>query len=429
MEQERDTICAPATAAGKAAIAIVRVSGPRAHEAVAALTGGRIDADRRLRLRHLRDPDTGETLDEALVVAFPAGASPTGEPAAEAHVHGGGAVVAAVMRALTAQPSVRLAQPGEFSRRALENGRLDLTQIEGIADLIDAETEAQRRQATRLLQGGLSAAVARWRGGLIEARAFLEAAIDFADEDDIPAEAVREGLARLAPIAGELEAAVAGAAGAALVRSGFEVALIGPPNAGKSSLLNRIAGRDVALTSSIPGTTRDALEVRCAIGSHLVTVIDTAGQRETPDPLEALGVERAQRRADAADLRVVVRAHDAQDAPRHRAGDVLVWNKSDVARGEGLAISAATGEGVDDLLAVIGEVLAQRTAEDGLLSRSRHATCVATALRHVQTALDAAPEIAAEELRLACESLDVLIGRIDPERVLDEIFSRFCLGK
>jgi tRNA modification GTPase len=338
-------------------------------------------------------------------------------------------VVAAVMRALTAQPSVRLAHPGEFSRRALENGRLDLTQIEGIADLIDAETEAQRRQATRLLQGGLSAAVARWRGGLIEARAFLEAAIDFADEDDIPAEAVREGLARLGPIEAELEAAVAGAAGAALVRSGFEVALIGPPNAGKSSLLNRIAGRDVALTSSIPGTTRDALEVRCAIGSHLVTVIDTAGQRETPDPLEALGVERAQRRADAADLRVVVRAHDAQDAPPHRAGDVLVWNKSDVARGEGLAISAATGEGIDDLLAVIGEVLAQRTAEDGLLSRSRHAACVATALSHVRRALGAAPEIAAEELRLACEGLDVLIGRIDPERVLDEIFSRFCLGK
>jgi tRNA modification GTPase len=382
-----------------------------------------------MRLRGLRDPDDGSLLDEALVVAFPAGSSPTGEPAAEAHLHGGVAVVAGVMRALLSAPDVRLAQPGEFSRRALANGRLDLTQLEAVADLIEAETEAQRRQAAALLRGDLASAVARWRGALIEALALVEASIDFTDEDDIPSEALAQAIGRLEPLVDELRDALAGARGAALTREGFEVAVVGPPNAGKSSLINKIAGREIALVSPIAGTTRDALEVRCEIAGQLVTFVDTAGQRETPDILEALGVERARQRADRAHLRIVVAAPDAPERPQHENDDILVWNKCDLVRGDGLNVSARTGEGLDDLLGAIAAALGGRMVEDGLLSRARHAQCVGDALEHVVAATAASAEIAAEELRLAAHALDVLIGRVDAEDVLNEIFSRFCLGK
>jgi tRNA modification GTPase len=424
-----DTICAPATARGKAAIAVIRLSGPNARAAVTRLSGRETPGDRRLRLRRLHDPVDNRLLDEALVVGFAQGASPTGEEAAEIQVHGGLAVVNAVMAALLATPGVRLAKPGEFSRRALDGGRLDLTALEGLADLIDAETEAQRRLAARLMGGALRDAIAAWRSGLVEARALIEASLDFADEDEIPDAAVEAGKARLRPVLASLAAALASADGAALTREGFEIAVIGPPNAGKSSIINRIAGREIALTSPVAGTTRDVIEVRCDIGGMLVTIVDTAGQRETTDQLEALGVERARRRAETADLRIVVQAPDAIGAPPHREGDILLWNKCDVGVGDGLPVSALTGEGFDALLARVEAALQLRTPQDGLLSRSRHVDMVRRTADHVAAALAASPEIAAEELRLACDALDLLIGRVDPDHVLDEIFSRFCLGK
>jgi tRNA modification GTPase len=396
---------------------------------VTRLSGQDTPGDRRLRLRRLHDPANKRFLDEALVVGFSHGASPTGEEAAEIHVHGGIAVVDAVVAALVATPGVRLAKPGEFSRRALDDGRLDLTQLEGLADLIEAETEAQRRLAARLMGGELRDTVAAWRSGLVEARALIEASLDFADEDDIPDAAVEAGRACLGPVLDSLAAALSAAEGAALTREGFEIAVIGPPNAGKSSIINRLAGREIALTSPIPGTTRDVIEVRCDIGGMLVTIIDTAGQRETVDQLEALGVERARRRAETADLRIVVQAPDALGAPAHRDGDIHLWNKCDLGPGDGLSVSALTGEGFDALLGRLEAALRLKTPQDGLLSRSRHRDMVRRTADHVAAALAASPEIAAEELRLACDALDLLIGRVDPDHVLDEIFSRFCLGK
>jgi tRNA modification GTPase len=426
---QTDTIAAPATPPGRGAIAVIRLSGPAAHDAVAALARGAVAADRRMRLRTLRDPATGGHLDEALVVLFAAGSSPTGEAAAELHLHGGVAVVSAVMAALVAMPGVRLAEPGEFARRAVAAGRMDLTQAEGLADLIDAETEAQRLQAARMMQGALRDRAAAWRQQLTEARGLLEASIDFADEGEISDAAVEQARSVIEGLIVEFDAALAGGRAAEVTRSGFEVVLIGRPNAGKSSLLNAIAGRDVALTSALPGTTRDAIEVRCSIGGRLVVLVDTAGQRETDDPLEAAGVDWSRRRAETADLRLVISAPDAPwDAPLAE-GDIRVWNKADLATGEGVNVSARTGAGLEALLGAIEAALSVKTAGDVVATRRRHLDEITFARDHSVAAKAAEPELAAEHLRLASVALGRLIGQIDPERVLDQIFSRFCLGK
>lgn len=426
----RDTIFALATAPGRAAIAVLRISGPAAHAAIDALCHGRVAPDRAMRLRRLRDPDSGETIDRALVVGFPSSASPTGEDYGELHVHGGAAVSAAIMRALGAMEGLRIAEPGEFARRSLENGRLDLTQVEGVADLVEAQTEAQRRQAVRLLEGGLSARIAGWRQALTRARALLEASIDFADED-LPEALVAEALAEVAGLAAEIGRALRGARAGAVVREGLEIAVIGAPNVGKSSLVNMLGEREVALTSPYPGTTRDVIELRCVIDGHLVIFLDTAGIRETADPVERAGVALAQRRAASADLRLVVRAPGCDGETAAAVDDILVWNKCDIAPGPGVNVSALTGEGLEALLAAVRDRLAAMTAEADVVVRARHRDMLEQALAHLEGAQARAAELelCAEEVRLASDALDRLLGRVDCEQVLGEIFSRLCIGK
>jgi tRNA modification GTPase len=293
-----DTIFAEATAPGRAGIAVIR-SGP------GAFVAGRVLGARRAVLRRLRDPGSGDLIDEAVLLAFPGPGSFTGEDVLEIQCHGSRAVVRTVLDRLGAVPGLRLAEPGEFTRRALENGRLDLAQVEGLADLVAAETEAQRRQAVAVMGGALSRLAEGWREGIVEALARVEAAIDFADED-IPETVYAEADARLAPVARELAEQVRGAPAAERLREGFEVALVGAPNAGKSTLLNAIAGRSVAITSEHPGTTRDVIELRVDLRGLPVTFLDLAGIRETAHPVEAEGVARARARAAGADLRLVL---------------------------------------------------------------------------------------------------------------------------
>jgi len=425
-----DTIFALGTPPGVGAIAVVRISGPRAHHAVGALTSAPVSADRTMRLRTLRDPESGEILDRGLAVAFPQASSPTGEPYAELHVHGGVAAPAAVLRALTALPGLRLAEPGAFARRALQNERLDLTQVEGVADLVAAQTEAQRRQAVRLVEGTLSARVETWRRSLIHAQALLEASMDFADED-LPDALVPDALADVEALAAGIAKALRGAAAGDLVRDGLEIAIVGPPNAGKSSLVNLLGGRDIALTSPYPGTTRDVIELRCSVGAHLVIFLDTAGIRATTDPVERAGVALAQRRAAAADLRIVVWAPDCAQDPAPGPDDILVWNKCDVAPGPGINISALQGEGVERLLAEVARRLRVMTAEADVVVRARHHKVLREALACLERAVAHrdALELCAEDVRLAARALDQLIGRIDCEAVLGEIFSQLCIGK
>lgn len=432
----RDTIFAPATARGRSAVAVVRVSGPSADAALEALTGGLPDP-RRAVVRWVRRVSDGAALDQCLVLRFAEGASFTGEKSFELQCHGGVAVVSALLSALGEIPGLRLADPGEFTRRAFEAGRLDLPAAEALADLAAAETEAQRRLALTGLRGGLSADVAAWRAGLIRARALLEAVIDFADEE-VPEDVAPEVSALLATAAADMRAALAGAAAAERIREGFEVALVGAPNAGKSTLLNALARREAALTSEIAGTTRDVIEVRMDLRGLPVTLLDTAGLRDTADPVEAMGVDRARRRAEAADLRLHLRAPG--DPPPDPAlwsdGDLAVATKADLGGpAEGLPISALTGAGIGTLTAEIAARLETRAATAGLVVRERQRLAVASGLAHVETAQallgtgESVLELAAEELRLANAALEALLGRVDAEDVLDEIFSTFCLGK
>ena len=429
-----DTIFAPATARGRSGLAVIRLSGPLAHSAVSALCGKlpevRVAALRRLVWK-------GDLIDEALVLLFAAGASFTGEMVAELHVHGGAAVVSAVLRVLAEQPGLRLAEPGEFSRRALENGMIDLTQVEGLADLIDAETEAQRRQALRVLSGSIGDRVNGWRSRLVRASALLEATIDFADED-VPVDVRPEVLSLIEGLLSELTSEAAGIEASERIRDGFEVAIIGPPNVGKSTLLNRLAQREAAITSEIAGTTRDVIEVRMDIAGLPVTVLDTAGLRDTPDPLERAGIERAVVRAEAADLRVfLVEDGSAVLSVKPRAGDLLVWAKADVGtdRTGQLAVSGRTGQGITELVLSIGTVLSARVASAGVLVRERHQIAVTDGVvaleesRSEMISRDSRPELVAEALRRAIRALDVLVGRVDVEELLGEIFASFCIGK
>lgn len=429
-----DTIFAPATARGRSGLAVIRLSGPLAHSAVSALCG-KLPKVRVAALRRLVWKD--DLIDEALVLLFTAGASFTGEMVAELHVHGGPAVVSAVLRVLGEQPGLRLAEPGEFSRRALENGVIDLTQVEGLADLIDAETEAQRRQAVRVLSGSIGDRVSGWRSRLVRAAALLEATIDFADED-VPVDVTPEVLSLIDGLLSELTSEAAGIAASERIRDGFEVAIVGPPNVGKSTLLNRLAQRDAAITSEIAGTTRDVIEVRMEIAGLPVTVLDTAGLRDTLDPLERAGIERAVVRADAADLRVfLVEDGSAGLSVKAHAGDLVVWAKADVGpeRAGQLAVSGRTGAGIAELVQLIGAVLSTRVASAGVLVRERHRIAVTDGLvalaesRSEVISRESRPELVAESLRRAIRALDVLVGRVDVEDLLGEIFASFCIGK
>ncbi|AOZ68083.1 tRNA uridine-5-carboxymethylaminomethyl(34) synthesis GTPase MnmE [Rhodobacter xanthinilyticus] len=426
-----DTIFALATARGKAGVAVIRISGPRAFAAAESLAG-RLPAPRRAGLRHLRLG--AEALDEAVVLCFEAGASFTGEEVAELHLHGAVATVSVVLRALGAVEGLRLAEPGEFTRRALENGRLDLAQVEGLSDLIEAETEAQRKQALRVLSGAVGEVVEAWRAKLVRAAALIEATIDFADEE-VPVDVSPEVLELIGEVSGAVRAEIGRLGAAERIREGFEVAIVGRPNAGKSTLLNALAGREAAITSEIAGTTRDVIEVRMDLGGLAVTLLDTAGLRETEDVVEAIGVERAVSRAEAADLRIFLLDREEIPLIAPRDGDLLVQGKADLHPAEGLAISGKTGAGVDALVAAVTERLTERAAGAGVMSRERHREALARAIRSLESARDEVlrggerAELAAEGLRQAARALESLVGRVDVEHLLDEIFASFCIGK
>ncbi len=426
-----DTIFALASARGKAGVGVIRLSGPSAWEAVSALSGT-LPQPRRASVRRLMSG--ADILDEALVILFEKGASFTGETAAELQVHGATATISAVLRALAEMPGLRMAEPGEFTRRALENGRLDLAQVEGLADLIDAETEAQRKQALRVLSGAIGTRAEDWRRDLIRAAALLEATIDFADED-VPVDVGPEVSDLMARVAADLGREAAGVQAAERIRDGYEVAIIGRPNAGKSTLLNALAGREAAITSDIAGTTRDVIEVRMDLGGLPVTLLDTAGLRESDDRIEVIGVERALQRARQADLRIFLL--DGQDVPLlpPEADDLLVWGKADIAPHEGLSVSGRTGQGLDALIAAVSDRLSDRAARAGVMTRERHRLAMISAIASLESAEAEVKgglgrtELAAEQLRRAIRALDSLVGRVDVEDLLDEIFASFCIGK
>jgi tRNA modification GTPase len=426
-----DTIFALATARGKAGVAVIRISGPRAWEAAAQLAGG-LPKPRMAGLRKLRLGD--DDLDEAVVLCFEAGASFTGEEVAELHIHGAVATVAAVLRALGDLSGLRLAEAGEFTRRALENGRIDLAQVEGLSDLIEAETEAQRKQALRVLSGAVGQVVEAWRAKLVRAAALIEATIDFADED-VPVDVSGEVVELVTAVQVDIRAELSKLAAAERIREGFEVAIVGRPNAGKSTLLNMLAGREAAITSEIAGTTRDVIEVRMDLGGLAVTLLDTAGLRETSDVVEAIGVERALQRANAADLRVFLL--DGEELPliTPKAGDLVVHGKADLHPVEGLCISGKTGAGVDQLVAILTERLLGRANGAGVMSRERHREALLRAFEALESAQNEIlagadrAELAAESLRQAARALESLLGRVDVEHLLGEIFASFCIGK
>lgn len=427
-----DTVYALATAQGKAGVAVVRVSGPRAFAACHAICGD-VPAPRRAALRVLRDGD-GERLDQALVLTFDAGESFTGEETVEFQLHGSVAVVAAVLDVLGRCYGLRLAEPGEFTRRALENGRLDLARVEGLADLIDAETEAQRKQALRVFSGALGQRCETWRSQLLRAVALLEATIDFADEE-VPVDVSPEVTALVEGVAEALERESAASVVGERIRSGFEVAIIGAPNVGKSTLLNCLAGREAAITSEYAGTTRDVIEVRMDLGGLPVTLLDTAGLRETTDVVESIGIARARSRADAADLRVFLVEVGQMPEMTPREGDIVLRAKADLLGDVSDAVSGRTGAGVSELVERIRALLSGRVAGAGIATRARHRQAMERGLVSLRAALgilpqgEAVAEVAAEELRAAIRALDSLVGRIDVEMVLDEIFASFCLGK
>ena len=426
-----DTIFALASARGKAGVAVVRLSGPGAWGAVLVLCG-RVPAPRRASLCRLCSG--GEVLDEALVLTFAKDASFTGEESAELHLHGATATVLAVLRALAGLAGLRMAEPGEFTRRALENGRLDLTQVEGLADLIEAETEAQRKQALRVLSGAIGARAEGWRRDLIRAAALIEATIDFADED-VPIDVSPEVSALLACVLGDLRGETQGIVAAERIRDGYEVAIVGRPNAGKSTLLNALAGREAAITSDVAGTTRDVVEVRMDMGGLAVTLLDTAGLRVSDDRVEVIGIERALARAKAADLRIFLL--DGRDLPLLTPGadDLLVRGKADLGGVSGLCVSGVTGQGLDALVQRITGVLSGRAAGAGIMTRERHRAAMVRAIGALESAQkeieggSGRTELVAESIRQGIRALDSLVGRVDVEDLLDEIFASFCIGK
>jgi tRNA modification GTPase len=426
-----DTIFALASARGRAGVAVLRISGPLAHWATGQLCP--LPPIRQAGLRALRHG--GEALDQALVLVFSAPHSFTGEDSVELHLHGSIAVVAKVSEVLAQMNGLRLAEAGEFTRRAMDNGHLDLTQVEGLADLIDAESESQRKQALQVLSGAIAQKVAPWRADLLRAAALIEATIDFADED-VPVDVTPEVLGLLRRVQQDLGAEHARSGAAAAIREGFEVAILGAPNVGKSTLLNALAQREAAITSDIAGTTRDVIEVRMHVGGLLVTLLDTAGLRDSDDLVESIGIARAKQRADAADLRIfLLQAEGEVFDVTARPDDIMRLAKGDLVTGDCMSVSGKTGEGVEVLLAEIASKLETRTSTAGVFSRQRHMLALTTAeaaLNKAITALPRAsdmPELIATEIRVALTALEGILGHIGVEDLLGEIFSSFCIGK
>ncbi len=486
MPPGQQTIFALSSGRLPSAIAVVRVSGPQSAAVVAALAG-QLPVPRMATRRVLRD-GRQQPIDEALVLWFPAPASATGEDVAEFHVHGGRAVLAALFAALSAFEDVRAAEPGEFTRRAFENGKLDLTEAEALDDLVHADTDRQRRQALRQLKGLLGDQARNWRAQIIEASALIEAGIDFADEADVPAELLAPAVARIKVLLGEIEQVLAGQGRSERLRDGLVVAITGPPNVGKSTLMNQLARREVAIVSPHAGTTRDVIEIQLDLDGYPVTVIDTAGIRETDNPVEQEGVRRAKTRAAEADLVLwlVDAGEHGQPPPQ---GDAPIWmvhtkidlvdaskspvlilspaqpgvskdggsqgprpgpffetHRPETAGGpvgsrpqperdpRAFFISAIRGDGVAELIAALvafAEVFFG-SEEGGLIGRERQRKLLqqtADALRRCIGAISQGEELAAEDLRMAAYALGRLLGRVDVEDILDAIFREFCIGK
>ncbi|MFD2053852.1 tRNA uridine-5-carboxymethylaminomethyl(34) synthesis GTPase MnmE [Mesorhizobium calcicola] len=439
-----DSIVALSSGRLPAGVAVIRISGPRTRFVVETIAGGMVK-ERAAALRKLRAPD-GSVLDNGLVVFFPAPASFTGEDVAEFHVHGGRAVVAKMLETITGFGCVRHAEPGEFTRRAFLNGKVDLVETEALADLVNAETEAQRRFAVQNAEGVQSELYLGWRRRLIHARAMIEAEIDFADEDDVPGSVSDTVWSDVRTMIAEIDRHMAGFRTAEIIRDGFEVVILGAPNAGKSSLFNALARRDAAIVTDEPGTTRDLLEVVLDLEGLRVRLTDTAGLRDAAGKVEAIGIERARAKADRADLLLLlqdVADRKEVDSPPGAIPALRVGTKLDLLDGHAArdaskrydhAISVMDGTGVEALLAEIGRRAASAagSAGDILPSRLRHVELLGEANRHLRRATDGqsiGQELRAEELRLAADYLGRIVGAIDVEDMLDVIFAQFCIGK
>ncbi len=460
MSERSDTIFARASGAGKAGVAVFRLSGPDAHRIFNDLVGKRI-ANRAAAYVSVRDPETRAVIDRGLAILFEGPASFTGEDVAELHLHGSRAVESALYEAL-AQAGARPAEAGEFTLRALKNGKLDLAQVEALADLIDSETTLQRMQALGQLDGRLSEAAEGWRQQILDVLAPLEADIDFPDEGDVPAAVAARAGPAIKSLKDSLTEFLNQSVRARKIREGVSIAIIGPPNAGKSSLMNALAGSEVAIVSDIAGTTRDVVEARLDLGGMAASVADTAGLRGMAgDVIEEEGIKRARRKAEAADIRVLV-LDASENVPREtilegettsvsretlallKPGDIVVWNKADIANEAGngpemaqspfteLSVSAKTGKGMAALLNALTQKAAEGASDGPALTRARHVAAVAEALEalaRAESLIERAPELAAEDARLAARALGKITGAVGVEDVLGEIFSSFCIGK
>lgn len=426
-----DTIFALASAPGKAGISIVRLSGPLAINVAEKLTKSKLK-EKQPNLRVIYDSDN-HFIDQALILIFSKPYSFTGENVVEFHLHGSNAVVSSVIKLLGNFKGLRAAEPGEFTRCALENGKIDLAQVEGLADLIDAETDAQHKQAARIFNGALGEKTKEWRAKLVKAGALLVATLDFADEE-VPEEVTPEVEKLINMVLSDLDKEIIGVQTAERIRSGFEVAIVGAPNLGKSTLLNYLVGRDAAITSNISGTTRDVIEVKFDLRGLPVTILDTAGIRKSDDKVEEIGISRALERSSLSDLRIVL-TEDGEypSGLKRRDTDIICIAKDD--QGNRGGVSGKTGAGIDRLKNNIWDILNDKAQYVGIATRERHKSSMVNAKKFLGNAvvsLRDGPEyydITAEEIRAATSALDSLIGRIGVEDVLDEVFSSFCLGK
>ena len=437
-----DTIFAVASGRGPAGISVIRASGPASRMVFESLAG-RLPEPRRAVLRQLKAPN-GLVIDEALCLWLPGPNSFTGEDGVEFHCHGASSVIALMLQCLGTITNCRLAQPGEFSRRAFDNGRMDLAAIEGLADLIDSETEHQRQQAVRQMMGGLSREIDQWRDDLIGILALFEAELDFADEGDVDGQVLNRAEQELLAVSARMARVLALGDRGERLREGLTVVLAGPPNSGKSTLLNALARRDVAIVSPIAGTTRDIVEARLDLGGYAVTLLDTAGMRETVDPVEQEGVRRMLARAETADIVVWLNsaAEDQSEPPVSLTspGVKVLRVVTQIDRVStapaAFAISAVTGAGIDPLVQRLTELAAEQSArgdEGVILTRARHRQAVGVATMAVDRALailkSAGTELVAEEVRLAVRSIGEITGHVGVEDVLDQVFSQFCIGK
>lgn len=429
MNAPPETIFALSSGSPPAAIAVIRISGPRASDALLAVAG-RIPRPRQASLARIVDPKEGELLDRALILFFPGPGSATGEDLAELHLHGGRSVVSAVEQALAGLPGLRRAAAGEFTRRAFENRRLDLTEAEGIADLLEAETQSQRRSALALAGGALSREVDGWQERLLGVAAQVEAEIDFSDEDDVSGASDPRWKAMLSDLLRDVDKALCRPA-AERLRDGVRVVIAGPPNAGKSTLMNGLAGRDVAITSPIAGTTRDVVEAPVAMSGYPFVLVDTAGLRDSDDSIEAIGVDRARANLDLADLILWL---GAPSTCPDRARSILVSAKRDVeaeAPGCDIAVSAVTGQGMEQLLSILCTRAAALLPGEGEAAlHRRHREALSAAAEALTWALEGDDIlVAAEGLRQARHQFDRVTGRAGVENMLDALFGRFCIGK